>query len=103
MHHVVKTVQAFPPLFVLQVTKAGRGGLGRRLDFCSIVKFHDHLHQLFIITAASNTIRVLLNVKRDYCIHNQTVDSVRYYGTAVWLQSQLSLNIASYDCVLFWL
>ena len=26
-----KSFQAFPPLFVLQVTKVGRGGLGMRL------------------------------------------------------------------------
>ena len=26
-----KSIQAFPPLFVLQMTKAGRGGLGTRL------------------------------------------------------------------------
>jgi len=27
-----KSFQAFPPLFILQVTKAGRGGLGMRLQ-----------------------------------------------------------------------
>jgi len=28
-----KSVQAFPPLFILQATKAGRGGLGTRLIY----------------------------------------------------------------------
>jgi len=35
-HHVINPVQAFSPLFILQATKAGRGGLGTRLGVLSM-------------------------------------------------------------------
>ena len=49
-----KSIQAFPPLFVLQATKAGRGGLGTRLT---------HTYWVFLLQAAP--MNALMGCPRD--------------------------------------
>ena len=66
-----KSVQAFPPLFVLQATKAGRGGLGMRLR---------HMWRDIVIITSDVPIQPLARTTKPSQCHVQATGIVHSSG-----------------------